>query len=104
MRLAARSTPSSPGNDRTSPPRWREGEQMTTDRHLRSRYRRILRFASRYIVQEWWFEVLLPRIGLARVSHRSRARRVGGIAQHFHALAVELGVLMIKVGQFMSSR
>ncbi len=77
---------------------------MTTDRHLRARYRKILRFASRYIVQEWWFEVLMPRIGLARMSHRSRARRVGGIAQHFHALAVELGGLMIKVGQFMSSR
>lgn len=77
---------------------------MTTDRHLRVRYRRILRFASRYIVQEWWFEVLLPRLGLARISHRSRARRVGNIARHFHTLAIELGGLMIKVGQFMSSR
>jgi predicted unusual protein kinase regulating ubiquinone biosynthesis (AarF/ABC1/UbiB family) len=77
---------------------------MTTDRQLRSRYRRILRFASRYIVQEWWFEVLLPRIGLARISRRTRARRVGGIARHFHDLALELGGLMIKVGQFMSSR
>lgn len=77
---------------------------MATDRHLRARYRKILRFASRYIVQEWWFEVLLPRIGLARMSYRSRARRVGHIARHFHALALELGGLMIKVGQFMSSR
>lgn len=77
---------------------------MTTDRQLRTRYRRILRFASRYIVQEWWFEILLPRIGLARISRRSRARRVTGIARHFHTLAVELGGLMIKVGQFMSSR
>lgn len=77
---------------------------MATDRHLRARYRKILRFASRYIVQEWWFEVLLPRIGLARIARQSRARRVSGIAQHFHALAVELGGLMIKVGQFMSSR
>src|SRR5690554_417956 len=77
---------------------------MATDRQLRARYRRILRFASRYIVQEWWFEVLLPRIGLARMSRRSRARRVGGIARNFHTLAVDLGGLMIKVGQFMSSR
>src|SRR5690606_32997426 len=77
---------------------------MTTDRHLRARYRRILRFASRYIVQEWWFEILLPRIGLQRMSWRSRARRAAGIARNFHTLAVELGGLMIKVGQFMSSR
>ncbi|PWB96614.1 ABC1 kinase family protein [Salinibacterium hongtaonis] len=77
---------------------------MATDRHLRARYRKIMRFASRYILQEWWFEVLLPRIGLARISRRTRARRVSGIARHFQALAVELGGLMIKVGQFMSSR
>ncbi|AWB89165.1 ABC1 kinase family protein [Salinibacterium hongtaonis] len=77
---------------------------MATDRHLRARYRKIMRFASRYIVQEWWFEVLLPRVGLARISRRTRARRVSGIARHFQALAVELGGLMIKVGQFMSSR
>ena len=77
---------------------------MATDRQLRSRYRKILRFASRYIVQEWWFEVALPRIGLARIANRSRPRRVRGIARHFHTLALELGGLMIKVGQFMSSR
>ncbi|TQL48087.1 putative unusual protein kinase regulating ubiquinone biosynthesis (AarF/ABC1/UbiB family) [Homoserinimonas aerilata] len=77
---------------------------MSTDRHLRARYRRILRFAARYIAQEWWFEVVLPRVGLARLSWRGRAKRAGGIARHFHALALDLGGLMIKVGQFMSSR
>src|SRR5690554_5416410 len=104
MKPAARSTQSSPANDRTSHPRFFEGELMTTDRQLRSRYRRIMRFASRYIVQEWWLELALPRIGLARITRRSRARRVSGIARHFHDLALELGGLMIKVGQFMSSR
>ncbi|MBB5631986.1 putative unusual protein kinase regulating ubiquinone biosynthesis (AarF/ABC1/UbiB family) [Cryobacterium mesophilum] len=77
---------------------------MTEVRHLRARYRRILRFATRYILQEWWFEVLLPRIGLARIAKRSRAKRARGIARHFHHVAVDLGGLMIKVGQFMSSR
>lgn len=77
---------------------------MTEVRHLRARYRRILRFATRYIVQEWWFEVLLPRIGLARIAKRGRAARTRGIARHFHRIAVDLGGLMIKVGQFMSSR
>lgn len=77
---------------------------MTKVRHPRARYRRILRFAVRYIVQEWWFALVLPRIGLATMARRGQIARVRGIAQHFHAMAIELGGLMIKVGQFMSSR
>ncbi len=77
---------------------------MTNARRLRARYRKILRFAARYIVQEWWFEVALPRIGLAGVGRRGRSARTRGIARHFHGLALDLGGLMIKVGQFMSSR
>ena len=71
---------------------------------MRSRARRILRFAARYLVQAWWYELFLPRIGLARFSARGRAARFTHLARHFHRLAVELGGLMIKVGQFMSSR
>lgn len=52
----------------------------------------------------WWFELFLPRIGLGRVAERNRAERMRRIAQKFHALAVDLGGLMIKVGQFLSSR
>lgn len=70
----------------------------------RARYRRILRFAARYMVQAWWFELFLPRIGLSRLAARGRAARLRGIARSFHVLAVSLGGLMIKVGQFMSSR
>jgi len=70
----------------------------------RARYRRILRFALRYMVQAWWFELFLPRIGLARLAARGRERRLRRIARSFHTLAVSLGGLMIKVGQFMSSR
>ena len=70
----------------------------------RARYRRILRFASLQLVQLWWFELFLPRIGLTRVADRTRTERMRRIAQRFHALAVDLGGLMIKVGQFMSSR
>lgn len=77
---------------------------MTTARYPSARYRRILRFAARYIVQEWWFELVLPRLGLARITRRGRAARIRGIARHFHEVAIELGGLMIKVGQFMSSR
>lgn len=70
----------------------------------RARYRRILRFAGWYLAQSWWYELFLPRIGLSSVAERTRTRRMRRIAQRFHLLAVELGGLMIKVGQFMSSR
>ncbi|WP_136036851.1 ABC1 kinase family protein [Microbacterium sp. K35] len=70
----------------------------------RARYRRILSFASREFVKIWWFELVLPRFGLAAVAERTRPRRMQRFARRFHTLAVELGGLMIKVGQFMSSR
>ena len=71
---------------------------------MRARYRRILRFAARYLVQTWWYELFLPRIGLTRIAERTRTRRMLHIAQRFRVLAIDLGGLMIKVGQFMSSR
>jgi predicted unusual protein kinase regulating ubiquinone biosynthesis (AarF/ABC1/UbiB family) len=71
---------------------------------MRARYNRILRFASRYLVQTWWYELFLPRIGLQRVADRTRSRRMLHIARRFRVLAIDLGGLMIKVGQFMSSR
>ncbi|MGB4780394.1 ABC1 kinase family protein [Microbacterium sp.] len=70
----------------------------------RARYRRILRFAALCLVQTWWYDLFLPRIGLRRLGERSRSGRMRRIAHRFHALAVDLGGLMIKVGQFMSSR
>lgn len=70
----------------------------------RARYRRITRFALRYLVQAWWYELFLPRVGLRRIADRTRPRRLRRISQRFHALAVDLGGLMIKVGQFLSSR
>ena len=71
---------------------------------LRARYRRILGFAARVLVQTWWYEIALPRIGLTLVAESSRERRMRTLAQRFHVLAVQLGGLMIKVGQFLSSR
>ncbi|WP_194396104.1 ABC1 kinase family protein [Microbacterium atlanticum] len=72
--------------------------------NTRARYRRILRFAGRYMVQAWWYERFLPRLGLGALAARGRARRLQNIARRFHVLAVQYGGLMIKVGQFLSSR
>ena len=71
---------------------------------IRARYRRILRFAAWHLAVTWWFELVLPRVGLHRIADSTRTMRMRRFAQRFHALAVELGGLMIKVGQFMSSR
>ncbi|GAA4349434.1 ABC1 kinase family protein [Microbacterium rhizosphaerae] len=71
---------------------------------MRARYRRILRFASVYIAEMWWYELVLPRIGFGSVTRSTRTARLTHIAQRFRVLATELGGLMIKVGQFLSSR
>ncbi|MGO3318974.1 MAG: ABC1 kinase family protein [Microbacterium gubbeenense] len=70
----------------------------------RARYRRILRFAARELAIQWWFELALPKIGLARLAARGRTRRLTRFARGFRSMALELRGLMIKVGQFMSSR
>lgn len=70
----------------------------------RARYRRILRFAAWNLLVTWWYELFLPRVGLRRIADRTRTRRMKLFARRFRVLAVELGGLMIKVGQFMSSR
>lgn len=73
-------------------------------RNGRARYRRIMRFATRYMVENWWFELLLPRLGLTALGARGRTRRWQRMARNYFVLATDLGGLMIKVGQFLSSR
>ncbi|WP_022893285.1 ABC1 kinase family protein [Agromyces subbeticus] len=75
-----------------------------SDGARRARSRRILTFAARRLIQLWWFELALPKLGLAGVAERTRERRIRRLAEDFRTLAVELGGLMIKVGQFLSSR
>ena len=72
--------------------------------NLENRYRRILRFAALALAQTWWFELVLPRFGLAKLAARGRIRRLKKTARKFHDLAADLGGLMVKVGQFLSSR
>jgi predicted unusual protein kinase regulating ubiquinone biosynthesis (AarF/ABC1/UbiB family) len=80
------------------------GDEIPDEKVSRARYRRILRFAAWNLAVTWFFELLLPRVGLTRVAERTRPKRMQRFARRFHVLAVDLGGLMIKVGQFMSSR
>ncbi|WP_084078348.1 AarF/ABC1/UbiB kinase family protein [Demequina sp. NBRC 110057] len=77
---------------------------MPDTRLDRARYRRILRFAAWQFAVQWWYEIALPFVGLGRIAERTRADRMQAFARRFRGLAVELGGLMIKLGQFMSSR
>ncbi|HET8877891.1 MAG TPA: AarF/UbiB family protein [Arthrobacter sp.] len=87
-----------------SPMRRDRADPVSGAGNTRARYRRILRFAAWHLAVTWWYELLLPRLGLGGIAERTRARRMLLFAQRFRTLAVELGGLMIKVGQFLSSR
>ena len=71
---------------------------------LRRRYYRILIFFGRTILGIIWWELILPRLGLRRFSRATRSDRNTRIARRFRALAVQMGGVMIKVGQFLSAR
>ncbi|HWR65992.1 MAG TPA: AarF/UbiB family protein [Bellilinea sp.] len=71
---------------------------------LRQRYRKILFFFARVLLGLLWWEVFLPRIGLRRLMLRTRDKRLRQIALRFHDLAVDMGGVLIKVGQWLSAR
>jgi len=71
---------------------------------LRQRYRKILFFFAGVLLELLWWEVFLPRIGLIRLVRRSRDRRLRQTAVRFHDLAVSMGGVLIKVGQWLSAR
>lgn len=71
---------------------------------LQARYRRIMAFFTRLTLSFIFWELLLPRLGLRAITRRTRPARIRKAAQQFRSLAVQLGGVMIKVGQFLSSR
>lgn len=71
---------------------------------LRVRYWRIVIFFGRVTAGFIWWEIVLRRLGLGRLAARTRAERGRRTAVRFRALAVSMGGLMIKVGQFLSAR
>jgi len=71
---------------------------------FRKRYFHILWFFGWTILGIIGWELILPRIGLRNYSKKTRPARMVRIAREFRTLAVQMGGVMIKVGQFLSSR
>ncbi len=71
---------------------------------LRSRYRRIVAFWARVLTSLIVWELILPRLGLRFLTLQTRSDRLRRSAAQFRILAIQLGGVLIKVGQFLSSR
>lgn len=71
---------------------------------LRKRYRRIVWFFVRVLANLAWWDILLPKIALKRIAKSTRKKRLQRYAAAFRRLAVSMGGVMIKVGQFLSAR
>jgi predicted unusual protein kinase regulating ubiquinone biosynthesis (AarF/ABC1/UbiB family) len=71
---------------------------------LRARYWRIMSFFARSTIGFIFWEIVLARLGLRAMVRRTRSERYRRVAAQFRALAIRMGGVMIKVGQFLSSR
>jgi len=71
---------------------------------LRARYWRIMAFFARAALGFIYWEIILTRIGFRRFSRRTRSNRYRRVASQFRNLAIRMGGVMIKVGQFLSAR
>jgi predicted unusual protein kinase regulating ubiquinone biosynthesis (AarF/ABC1/UbiB family) len=70
----------------------------------RARYRRVVRFFAGVIVRFIWWEIVLRRLLGQGYVQRSAEQRWQRIARRYRALAIDLGGLLIKLGQFLSIR
>ncbi|HQE19212.1 MAG TPA: AarF/UbiB family protein, partial [Aggregatilineales bacterium] len=85
----------------TVPPTLPAAERRELDR---GRYRRVMRFFTSVFISIIWWEVVLRAVLGERVVSRGRTGRMRNIARRFRALAVRMGGVMIKLGQFISTR
>ncbi|RJP54558.1 MAG: AarF/ABC1/UbiB kinase family protein [Anaerolineaceae bacterium] len=72
--------------------------------NLRGRYLRILTFFAGVIVRFTYWEIVLRHLGFRPLVRKTRSERFRREAVRFRALAIRMGGVMIKVGQFLSSR
>ena len=71
---------------------------------IRKRYRRIVLFFGRILLSFAIWDLILPRIGFRSWSKRTRPARFRKSAKAFRSLAIQMGGVLIKVGQFLSTR
>lgn len=67
------------------------------------RYRKVRRFVTLVFIQVFWWDVVLNVPGLRRL-RRPALKRYQAIARRYRALAAEMGGVLIKLGQFLSTR
>ncbi len=70
----------------------------------RRRYLRIVWFFSRLLLSLLWWEFFLGRFVSRSLAQRGASERRSRWAASFRELAVEMGGVLIKLGQFLSSR
>jgi predicted unusual protein kinase regulating ubiquinone biosynthesis (AarF/ABC1/UbiB family) len=78
--------------------------QFSRNIMFQSRYRRITVFFARLILSVIAWELILPRIGFRSQSKNTRSERLRKMAVKFRAMAIDMGGVMIKLGQFLSTR
>jgi predicted unusual protein kinase regulating ubiquinone biosynthesis (AarF/ABC1/UbiB family) len=71
---------------------------------MRSRYWRVLFYFGRLTLSMIWWDILLRNLGLKALSRRTAAQRYPRWARSFRQLAIRLGGIWIKAGQFLSVR
>jgi predicted unusual protein kinase regulating ubiquinone biosynthesis (AarF/ABC1/UbiB family) len=71
---------------------------------LQTRYLRIVVFFARLLLGLALWEIIVPKLGLRGLSERTRTNRLRKAARRMRSLAIKMGGVMIKVGQFLSSR
>ncbi|MBI5082860.1 MAG: AarF/ABC1/UbiB kinase family protein, partial [Chloroflexi bacterium] len=67
---------------------------------LNPRYLRIVFFFARVVINFIFWEIVIRRIGLRALATRTAPSRYTNAAKRFRALAIQMGGVMIKVGQF----
>jgi len=71
---------------------------------IRNRYRRIVLFFGRLLFSLIVLDLVFPKLGLRNWAARTRSDRLRRSAQAFRSLAISMGGVLIKVGQFLSTR
>jgi predicted unusual protein kinase regulating ubiquinone biosynthesis (AarF/ABC1/UbiB family) len=83
---------------------WLSAVMSNRPTQLRQRRNRIVFFFFRVLVTGFWWDVLVRNLGGRSWANRTALQRYVNHARRFRALAIDLGGVMIKLGQFFASR